>query len=180
MKVPTNFPKWNVAVDGLEDAGKWAMEIERSRLPPDSMLPRQGQVWEAVVDCEVIFRGCFCNSPKPGTPEFLFLQSLIHATPAELIPFSGFGTARLQRGERVRILEAGPRPIRVSFTPLRYDELHESLVLEEVRRHPCYSGYILRLKTARTISDLCTIGGRRFASFVEAFHLMEDAASNSE
>src|SRR5437870_12525288 len=51
-------------------------------------------------------------------------------------------TEHLRQGERVHILEAGEsKPIQVSFVPLRYDELHDSIVPEEIRRVSGYWGY---------------------------------------
>ncbi len=85
-----------------------------------------------------------------------------------------FGLAQLQRGERVRILEVGPKPIVVDFRPLRYHELHESIVPEETRRKPGYQGYTLRVKTAKTIADFREEICKTY--FNEAFRLVEDVA----
>ena len=60
--LPAWFPKWDNAVDGLESAGKWAMEIDGSRLPSRIVFPRVGQVWKTLRDCEINFRPCFCYS----------------------------------------------------------------------------------------------------------------------
>ena len=37
--LPAEFPKWNKTVDGLEDAGSWALSLERARLPRDVVYP---------------------------------------------------------------------------------------------------------------------------------------------
>ena len=42
-------------MDGLEDAGAWALDIERARLPSSLAFPREGRVWEAMRDCELTF-----------------------------------------------------------------------------------------------------------------------------
>src|SRR6266403_6220429 len=61
--LPPYFPKWKKAVDGLEDAGRWALDIECSRIPADVVLPREGQVWEATQDCEVSFHASIPRGP---------------------------------------------------------------------------------------------------------------------
>jgi hypothetical protein len=132
-------PGWNNTIDDLfeemkqgkrlfatGDEGDWARDYERSLLPPGTVFPRGRQIWEAIHDCDVHV-GC------------------IFAAPAS---FSG--TGRLTAGARVRIIDGGvdPQPILASFTPLRYDELHESLVPADVRREPRYTSYSLSVKTA--------------------------------
>ena len=46
MKIPKHFPKWDKITDGPGDAGLWALDCERSRLPADMVVPRTGQIWE--------------------------------------------------------------------------------------------------------------------------------------
>jgi hypothetical protein len=169
MTIPKHFPKWDPKVDGLEDAGRWAMELERSRLPPNTVFPRAGQVWEAIRDCEVSFRA---SISRPFPPGAAFAAS--GSSMAVLNLLMGFGTAKLQRGERVRVLEGEPRPLSVHFTPLRYEELEESIVPEEVRQQPGYTGYTLHLKTVRTVSDFWLANCPSQTFFNEAFHLVKD------
>ena len=104
---------------------------------PTSLL-RAGQVWEATDGCEAQVQYLF-NAP---------------------VTFSGSG--RLTAGERVRILavSAGPQPALVSFLPVRYDELHDSLVPPDIRDTPRYKKYMLSVK-----GDY----------FHEHFRLVEDA-----
>ena len=162
MKIPAHFPKWNPTTDGLEDPAQWVMDIERSRLPPDTVFPCLGQVWQALQDCQVPFHA-FIPLPTPG----------VGITLSDLQALAGFGVAKLQQGERVRILEVGPKPITVSFRPLRYRELEATIVPAEIRRRPGYGNYTLHLKIAPTISDFCLPRPQVF--FSEVFHLVEDA-----
>src|SRR5664280_2536226 len=120
------------------DEGDWAHEYERSLLPASTVFPRDGQIWEVIDDCDVTVMTIFA---APG---------------------SGSEHATLSRGERVRISDGtGPQPISVSFLPVRYDALHESLVSRATRRTPRYTGYSLFTKTV---------------DFNEHFRLIEDVA----
>jgi len=142
-------PKWDRATDGLEDACQWAWAYERSLLPPDILFPRTGQIWEVVRDCDVHFIAWIPKTILPG------------------------GTARLQQGERVRIVTLDdPKPIQVRFQPVRYHELHESIVPADIRSQPGYLHYVLCLRIARTIC--CSRGEPGF--FHELFRLVEDVA----
>jgi len=189
--LPAEFPRWNAATDGLEDAGRWALNIERSRLPQDTLFPQAGQVWEAVRDCDVGFRANlnFCQSPPgasglrkaveaalgPAAVPTGKLGCLVVLPPAPSPRARGSfivsgGTARLTRGERVCILEGdGAPPIFVTFQPVRYQELHRVIVPEDIRKMPEYRGYVLSLKTARTISDEALDRKSRPTLFLEAF-----------
>ena len=141
--LPAEFPKWNPAVDGLSDVGKWALDIERSRLPRDMVFPRVGQVWVAVRDCQVDLRVSI-EQPKSA------------AAPATLLQYFArlFSVAHLDQGERVRVVELDhpDKPLSVTFQPVRYLELQDGIVPEDTRQSPGYSGYALSLRTARTIS----------------------------
>ncbi len=149
MKLLPPAPKWDRAVDGLQDGWAWASDFERSSLPPDFMFPKAGQTWEAIRDCEVNF---------------------IAFIPRTILPSGG---ARLRQGERVRVITGEPKPIRVAFQPVRYHELHALIVPEEVRKRPNYQYYYLTLRVARTPGCfLCKEPG----FFNELFHLVEDVA----
>ena len=83
------------------------------------------------------------------------------------------GRARLPQGERVRILaQDDPKPLRVTFQPVRYHELHESIVSRHVRGLPGYQHYVLSLSTAYTVCCLREETGY----FLELFRLVEDVA----
>jgi hypothetical protein len=162
--LPAAFPKWNRAIDGLSDAGKWALDIERSRLPDDIVVPRAGQLWATVRDCQVSFRAFIDHQVSQADPARL-LQNFARQ----------FGVAQLRQGERVRILgvDDPTKPLRVTFQPIRYQELHEGIVPEDIRKSPGYFGYEMSLKTAKTLADFANEPGQAY--FNEAFGLVEDA-----
>jgi hypothetical protein len=152
--------KWNNEIDGL-DAGHlacWMAEFELARLPPGTLFPRPGQVWETVRDCDVAFEACIgCTGPRFSKLLLPNGEAVTVFGPAksELRPFP-FGLARLQTGERLRVLEsagiaglAGPKPIGLNLQPLRYEQLQEIIIPQELRLHPGYTGYRLFVKTAR-------------------------------
>jgi len=147
MKLPPP-PKWDKTNDGIGDAHKWAADYERSWLPPDIIFPRTDQIWEAVHDCEVHYIAFIPKKPALG------------------------GIAKLRLGERVRVLTLeDPKPIQVSFQPVRYDELHESIVPENVRGRPGYSYYWLCLRMALTP---CCFQKEEPGFFHELFKLVDD------
>jgi hypothetical protein len=102
-------------------------------------FPRKGQIWEVTDGCDARI-------------QYLFTAP---------ITFSGSG--RLTAGERVCILTETirPQPKVVSFQPVRYDELHDSLVPRGIRETPRYKKYILSVETGY---------------FHEHFRLIEDVA----
>jgi hypothetical protein len=102
-------------------------------------LPCAGQIWEVIGGCEMQI-------------QYLFTAP---------ITFSGSG--RLAAGERVRVMTgtSEPQPTLVSFLPVRYDELHDSLVPLDMRDTPRYKKYMLSVK---------------IDYFYEHFRLIEDAA----
>jgi hypothetical protein len=178
MRVPRNFPKWDKTVDGLEDAWNWMWELERSRLPVDLVLPRVGQLWETIRDCEVSFHAQI-HLPRPRLLNQASLVSIGQGK-AERLEWERyimrFGFAVLPGGERVRILHLpDPKPINIRFVPVRYHELHESIIPEKLRSLSDYHGaYELTTKIARTISDFRK--SSRHAYFNEDFRLVEDVA----
>ena len=120
-----------------DDEFHWAIDYERSLLPPDTVFPCGNQVWEVMQDCEVRFIAGFSERPVEAY------------------------RARLSAGERVRIRATGEaRPIFVNFVPLRYHELAQSIVPEDIRTSSGYVGYWLDAKTGY---------------FNEHFRLVEDA-----
>lgn len=102
-------------------------------------FPRGGQIWEVTDGCDAQINYLF-SAP---------------------ITFSG--SCRLTAGERVCIMieTADPQPMAVSFLPVRYDELHASLVPPDIRDTPRYKKYLLSVKTGY---------------FYAHFRLVEDAA----
>ena len=167
MKLPP-LPKWNKATDDI-DTGEFfarAQDYERSFLPSGIAFPRTGQIWEAMRDCQVNFVASFSSALllKPAWPG---------CHPPESAAPIPFGQSRLAQGERVRVEFAeDSKPLAVWFQPLRYDELHESIVPAEVRNAPGYLQYRLILRTAPTLRWLHEASDY----FTEAFRLIEDVA----
>ena len=87
-------------------------------------FPRKGQVWEVIDGCDAQI-------------QYLFTAP---------ITFSGSG--RLAAGERVCVVTevADPQPAVVSFLPVRYAELHDSLVPPDIRDTPRYKKYLLSVE----------------------------------
>lgn len=88
-------------------------------------FPRGGQIWEVTNGCDAQIQYLF-SAP---------------------ITFSGSG--RLTAGEQVCIMTGttDPQPTLVSFLPVRYEELHDSLVPPDIRNTPRYKKYTLSVKT---------------------------------
>ena len=104
---------------------EWARDYERSLLPPDTVFPADGEVWEAIGDAEVLVMRHYA-APVTDTNE-----------------------AVLPLGERVRVIGSHlPEPIIITAVPLRYDELLETLVPADVRAEPRFTNYSLSIPTA--------------------------------
>jgi hypothetical protein len=102
-----------------EQEGEWALEYERSLLPPTTIFPRKGQTWEATADCDVDFEAFF-TAPGGGPS----------------------GKFKLSRGERVAIAKlTNSEALSVHFLPLRYQQLESKVVAPHVRSNPRYSAY---------------------------------------
>ena len=141
------LPKWNRTTDDIDtrDLFHRLQDCQRSLLPPDTVFPRAGQIWEAVRDCEVNVSKWIMGPNGP---------------------LAGLST-RIRTGERVRILtQDDPKPLRVTFQPVRYGELHESVAPDSLR-------YDLWLSTARSLVPVVGYGG---GYFTELFRLVEEAA----
>jgi hypothetical protein len=100
-------------------------------------IPREGETWEVANECDV------------------HIQYLFSA------PITFSGSARLAAGERVRILPANtnPQPAVVSFLPARYEELHDSLVPQDMRETPRYKKYVLSIKAVEFQSHFRWVDG---------------------
>jgi len=130
-------PGWNRTIDDLMaeigrgermgitgEEADWARDYERSLLPPDTVFPADGEVWEAVDDARVLVMRHYA-APVTDTNE-----------------------ATLPRGERVRVSGSHQaRPIAIAFEPVRYDELLEMLVPADIRGEPVFTNYHLSVKT---------------------------------
>jgi hypothetical protein len=143
MLIPSP-PKWDPAVDGLDlaDSLRQGREFERRFLPRNVVFPKEGQIWQALRECDVDLLAWYS---KPELPLPAFVSG---PGKAPLFPFSA---TRFPRGETVRITGVDdPRPLTVSFVPVRYAELQERLVPEYMRTRIDYSHYQLTAMTART------------------------------
>ena len=92
---------------------------------PSTPFPRKGQIWEVIDVCDAQI-------------QYLFTAP---------ITFSGSG--RLVAGERVCVMTetTDPQPVLVNFLPVRYAELHDSLVPPDIRDTPRYKRYMLSVET---------------------------------
>jgi hypothetical protein len=106
----------------VPEPGRQAAIFVMSKPAP---VPRRGQIWEVTDGCDAQI-------------QYLFTAP---------ITFSGSG--RLNAGERVCVMTetTDPEPIAVSFLPVRYDELHDSLVPPDIRDTPRYKKYTLSVPT---------------------------------
>jgi hypothetical protein len=131
--LPGSFPKWNRTVDGLEDAGAWCFDFQRAWLPKELVVPRAGEIWEAVQNCEVNFRVRHTELYSPKL--FKAVAGMATAT-AHILLFGG--KAQLRHGERIQIVgvDDPQKPLFVTFVPVRYEELQETIVPEESGRRP--------------------------------------------
>ena len=88
-------------------------------------FPRGGQIWEVTDGCDAQIH-------------YLFTA-----------PITFNGSCRLTAGERVCIMTGttDPQPMVVSFLPVRYDALHDSLVPPDIRDTPRYKKYTLSVMT---------------------------------
>jgi hypothetical protein len=142
MHIPSE-PKWDRAIDGLDmkDFTRQAQEFERSLFPRDMVFPREGEVWRAWRDCEVIYMAWFARAAL-GPRQ----SSFPHFLPS--------GTAQLTEGEEARILPLDdPRPMVVHFLPIRYAELEEKILPANLWLWPGYSNYQLSAPTARALME---------------------------
>jgi hypothetical protein len=164
-------PKWNKAVDGFDsrELFRWMKEEEFRLLPMDTVFPLPGQVWEATRDCEVGFATLIEWSGLKNHKINLPNGSMVMVSGARdgTFPkdFCTVGTTRLQRGERVRVLDANPlngevdpKSLMTYVRPLRYDALHEVIVPAQLRTWPGYDGYWLEIRIARAITSPRTSG----------------------
>lgn len=129
---------WNLTISDLMDemkAGKrtsigqpetdWARAYELSLIPKGSRFPRQGDVYESLLD-----------------------QTVGYLT-AWSAPFTGSGVALLPKGERVWI-DGDPRdetPLGTYALPVEYDKLQERMVPREEREDSRYGGFYFYFTT---------------------------------
>jgi len=150
IKLPP-LPKWNKTTDDIDshDFLRRLQDYKRSQLPPSTVFPRTGQIWETVCDCEVHVIKWMIGPTVPKVPVLRL-------------------DARLRQGERVRILTLDdPKPLTVAFQPLRYEELHQNIAPDSLR-------YELRLRTAGSV--LAAALREDTGYFNEVFRLVEDVA----
>ncbi len=107
MKIFVPPLKWDKVNDGPDLAGYalWLQGFERSQLPPATIFPRPGQVWQALRDCDVGFvatmesKDSHLNNVQLPNGETIILFGTEGSFP--LFPF---GRARLSKGEKFAFL----------------------------------------------------------------------------
>jgi hypothetical protein len=169
--IPAFFPKWNETTDGLEDAGRWSLAVQRSFLPRDLRFPKVGQIWAAVRDCPVNFCARIDFRGEQVETERLvktFEGMLVFADGRQVV---AHGVGELREGERIRILslDDADKPLQVHFQPVRFPA---NIVPQELRNTPGYIDCQLSLKTAKTAADFTKEECPTY--FNEAFRLVED------
>ena len=136
--VPPRPADWNKTIDDLMqemNAGlrkeirhpelDWAREYTRSLIPDGLRYPRQGDVYESLVD-----------------------QPIRYMT-AWRAPYTGGGDSKILAGERVWIDDepTDEKPIGVYAMPIEYDKLETRMVPEEERSAAKYNGFYLSIDT---------------------------------
>src|SRR5215216_4863999 len=148
--------KWDPKIDGIDfgDFAQWLEDYERSLVPAQTIFPQEGQLWEVMRECELTFHVRIAQ-PTPETAKLrlpdgseVTVFKLKSSTPPKGLSCFPGGLTRLEKGEQVRVVATpqlssfcGPKPIRVSFQPLQYEELHTKIVPAELRKLPGYKGY---------------------------------------
>jgi hypothetical protein len=137
-KIPPAPSGWNKTIDDLIEEAKsglrkeigppeteWALDYERSLLPPDVRFPREDDVYEALEDIEIIY------------------------TTQWAAPFTGGGKAVLKKGERIKVsyCPPDPQPIGASLMPVDYAALEERMVPKLDRDSATYLGFRFSVKT---------------------------------
>jgi hypothetical protein len=133
---PPPPPGWNKTIDDLFDESKksgsavgspeveWARDYERGLIPAVTRFPKRGDVYEATGDVEVSYLTSWSA------------------------PFTGGGSGRLKKGERVIIdYEPLPRPIAANAKAINYTQVEQEMVPESDRSNKKYSAFYLVLKT---------------------------------
>jgi hypothetical protein len=166
MKLPP-IPKWNRTTDDIDygDFCRRSLDYERSLLPRGIVFPQADEIWETVRECQVHFR-VWSHVSCDGV-YFPHSAGQVQMAPV-IFPF---GKAVLQQGERVciRFVDDEQKPLFVTFVPVRYEELLESIVPEEQRK--TLSHYELNLRTAPSLLSSRDEPGY----FTELFRLVEEA-----
>ncbi len=103
---------------------QWAVDYERSLLPPDTRYPRDGDIYEALQDMTV---SCFISRAAP---------------------FTDAREGLLRQGEQVVVESAGSdRPITVYATPVHARAVQARMVPWWIRFMPGYAGMYFALDT---------------------------------
>ena len=109
---------------------EWARDYERSLIPAGMRFPKKGDVFEATRDVEVSYLTSWSA------------------------PFTGGGSGRLRKGERVIIdYEPLPRPIAANAKAINYTHVEEEMVPESDRSNKKYLGFYFVLKTLELNRD---------------------------
>ena len=159
MHIILPTPKWDKTIDGLDFGGyaQFAEKLELSLLPPGTIFPKAGQIWEAIHDCEVF---CTLRMAQPGPPlkkvqvanGTVFMSGLIVPGAETRLPWAG--KVVLPKGEQLCVVDfagcGSTTLLQASLQPVRYEELHASMVEEKFRALPGYKGYSLSVRTARS------------------------------
>lgn len=128
---------WNLTIDDLlkemhsgkrksveEHEWTWAREYELSTIPKNYRFPKQGDVYESLLDQEIDF------------------------LTAWEAPFTGGGKGFLFKGERVYVRdETNQKSIGTYADPVEYSKLEERIVPQSDRSNEKYCGFYFFIKT---------------------------------
>ena len=138
IHVPIDPATWNKTMDELEaelragqratisdEEQRLARDYELGQLPPDTIFPAAGQIWETIEDTPVTY--------------IIWYKA----------PYSDGGEAVLPKGERLVIDRRATGPsIHASCEALRHAEMESVLIPAHTRNSRKYSDYGLMIRTA--------------------------------
>lgn len=103
---------------------EWAVDYERSLIPPGYKFPKMGYVYEALEDIDVEIE-IWYNAPGSGSDD-----------------------GKLFKGEKIWIYyDPSEKEIEPCANPIEYEKLEERLVSNDFKVLSFYAGYSIRLRT---------------------------------
>lgn len=115
----------------IEHEVAWARDYGISLIPDGMRIPKLGDVYESLIDQEVLYMTGW------------------------LAPVTSGGKGMLLKGERVQISadSVDEKPIGVPARPLEYEKVEARMVSKEDRSNPKYAGFNILVKTVDLNKD---------------------------